>query len=164
MSTETQVIALAKAVAADVKQLYARGGDFSKLNTTAKTNLVAAINEIYGLIGQSGAKIDDTATDGNTSVTWSADKIYDSILASANQVRTSILGGAGEAFDTLIELANALGNDANFSATVTAALANRVRFDAPQTLTTAQQLQACTNIGVGNPEADFTAAYNTAKA
>jgi len=43
-------------------------------------------------------------------------------------------------------------------------LGNRVRYDAPQTLTTAQQLQACTNIGVGNPERDFVTDYTTAKA
>ena len=39
----------------------------------------------------------------------------------------------------------------------------RVRFDAVQSLTTPQKLQACTNLGIGDPEANFAAAYATAK-
>jgi hypothetical protein len=39
-----------------------------------------------------------------------------------------------------------------------------VRFDASQTLTTPQMLQACTNLGIGDPDTDFLAAYNAAKA
>ena len=37
-------------------------------------------------------------------------------------------------------------------------------FDEAQMLTTAQKLQACTNLGVGNPEHDFAADYAAAKA
>lgn len=44
------------------------------------------------------------------------------ILASKN----SILNGAGPAFDTLIEFANALGNDPNFATTTATQLADRV--------------------------------------
>ena len=39
-----------------------------------------------------------------------------------------------------------------------------VRFDAAQTLTPQEKLQACQNLGVGNPDADLVAAYNAAKA
>jgi hypothetical protein len=38
--------------------------------------------------------------------------------AFVQQVKDSLLNGAGAAFDTLIELANALGNDPNFATTV----------------------------------------------
>jgi len=38
-----------------------------------------------------------------------------------------------------------------------------VRFDAAQTLTVAQQLTACTNIGIGNPAVDLVAVYTTAR-
>lgn len=79
-------------------------------------------------------------------------------------VKDGILDGAGAALDTLKELADALNNDPNFSTTIATQISNRVRYDAPQTLTTAQRLQACQNIGIGDPEADFVAAYNTAKA
>lgn len=46
---------------------------------------------------------------------------------------------------------------------VATSLSNRVRFDAVQSLTTPQKLQACTNLGIGDPEANFAAAYAAAK-
>ena len=41
---------------------------------------------------------------------------------------------------------------------------NSVRVDAPQTFTVAEKAQGCANLGIGNPDTDFTAAYNAAKA
>lgn len=164
MTLETKIVALAQAIGADIKDLRTKQGDLTALSTTAKSNLVSAINELYGLLGSSGAVIDDNAGDGATSVTWSADKIYDTIEAAKTAVKSELTDGASTALDTLAELAAALGNDPNYAATIATELGNRVRYDAPQTLTTAQQLQACTNIGVGNPEHDFVTDYTTAKA
>ncbi|MDI6524749.1 hypothetical protein QMA71_04340 [Pseudomonas otitidis] len=164
MTMETRLIALAQAIGADVKSLRAAQGDLTSLSTTAKGNLVAAINEVVALVGAGGVQIDDGAGNGDTGVTWSADKIFDSIELAKQAVKDSILGGAGAALDTLKELADALNNDPNFAATIATQISNRVRYDAAQTLTTAQRLQACQNIGIGDPEADFVAAYNTAKA
>ncbi|MDI6527354.1 hypothetical protein QMA71_17605 [Pseudomonas otitidis] len=161
---ETRLIALAQAIGSDVKSLRAAQGDLTSLSTTAKGNLVAAINEVFALVGAGGVQIDDGAGNGDTVVTWSADKIFDSIELAKQAVKDSILGGAGAALDTLKELADALNNDPNFAATIATQISNRVRYDAAQTLTTAQRLQACQNIGIGDPEADFVAAYNTAKA
>lgn len=164
MSLETKVIALSQAIGADIKLLTAKVGDLTSLPTTAKGSLVAAIIELHGLIGTGGVEIDDVAGNGDTEVTWSADKIFDSIELAKQAVKDSILDGAGAALDTLKELADALNNDPNFSTTIATQISNRVRYDAAQTLTTAQRLQACQNIGIGDPEADFVAAYNTAKA
>ncbi len=164
MSLETKIIAVVQAIGADIKDLRTKQGDLTALSTTAKGNLVAAINELYGLLGSSGAVIDDNAGDGATSVTWSANKIFDSIAAASAALKNELVDGAGAALDTLKELADALNNDPNFAATIAGEIANRVRYDAPQTLTAAQQLQACQNIGVGNPERDFVADYTTAKA
>lgn len=164
MSLETKIIAVVQAIGADIKDLRTKQGDLTALSTTAKGNLVAAINELYGLLGSSGAVIDDNAGDGATSVTWSANKIFDSIAAASAALKNELVDGAGAALDTLKELADALNNDPNFAATIAGEIANRVRYDAPQTLTAAQQLQACTNIGVGDPEHDFVADYTTAKA
>lgn len=164
MTMETRLIALAQAIGADVKSLRAAQGDLTSLSTTAKGNLVAAINEVVALVGSGGVQINDAAGNGDTGVTWSADKIYDSIELAKQAVKDSILGGAGAALDTLKELADALNNDPNFAATIATQISNRVRYDAAQTLTTAQRLQACQNIGIGDPETDFAAAYNTAKA
>jgi hypothetical protein len=164
MSLETRIVALAQAIGADIKTLTTKQGDLTSLSTTAKGNLVAAINELYSAIGSSGAQINDTAGNGDTLVTWSADKIHDTIEAAKAAVKNDIVNGAAAAFDTLSELASALNNDPTFAATIATELGNRVRFDAVQTLTTAQKLQACTNIGVGDPERDLAAAYATAKA
>lgn len=164
MSLETKIISLAQAIGADVKALRVAQGDLTSLPTTAKGNLVAAIAEIYGLLGQAGAVIDDNAGNGATSVTWSADKIYDSLEQAKQAVKAEILGGASEAYDTLLELQELATGNASTAAALATAVNNRVRFDAAQTLTTAQKLQACTNIGVGDPEHDFAADYTAAKA
>lgn len=177
MTIETKIIALAQAIGADVKALTVSQGPLSSLNTTAKTSLVAAINELMTLIGSAGASIDDSAGDGNTGVTWSANKIFDSIAAAITALKDELTNGASAALDTLAELAAALGDDPNFATTIATELANRVRFDAVQSLTNAQQTQARTNIGaasaaaltaltnaIGNTEHDFAADYATAKA
>lgn len=164
MSLETQIIALAQAIGADIKDVRTKHGDLTSLTTVAKGNLVAAINELKAALGSAGAAIDDAATNGATTVTWSADKIFDTIEAAKLAVKSDLTNGAAAALDTLSELAAALGNDPSFAATMATALTNRVRYDAVQTLTAPQQLQACSNIGVGNPERNFATDYATAKA
>ena len=170
MTQESRLIALANAIGADIKALKAADGTLSSLSTTAKGSLVAAINEIYSMVGAAGAVINDSAGDGATAVTWSADKIYDSIEAAKTAVTNSLLNGASAALDTLSELAAALGNDPSFAATIATQIAARVRFDAAQTLDATQKAQACSNIGAaslantGNLDSDFAAAYATAKA
>lgn len=177
MSLETRIVALAQAVGADVKALTAAQGSLSALNTTTKTSLVAAINELMTLIGSAGASIDDNAGNGNTAVTWSADKIFDSIEAAKAAVKSDLVDGAGAALDTLNELAAALGNDPSFAATIAGEIANRVRYDAAQTLTSPQQAQARSNIGaaaasdvsdlltgLGAYDRDYAADYTAAKA
>ena len=164
MSLETQIIALAQAIGADIKDVRAKQGDLTSLTTTAKTSLVAAINELKVALGSAGAAINDTAGNGDASVTWSADKIFDTIEAAKAEVKSDLTNGAAAALDTLSELASALGNDPSFAATMATALGNRVRYDDTQTLTVPQQLQACNNIGVGDPAHNFVADYTTAKA
>lgn len=163
MSLETKIIALAQAIGADVKALKASDGDLTALSTTAKGNLVAAINELFTMASSTGATIDDGAGAGATAVAWSADKIVSEIAIARQGVKDDLVDGAGAAFDTLKELADALDNDPNFAATIATGLSNRVRYDAVQTLTTPQKLQACTNIGVGDPEHDFVTDYTAAK-
>lgn len=163
MSLETKIIALAQAIGADVKALKASDGDLTALSTTAKGNLVAAINELFTMASSAGATIDDNAGVGATAVAWSADKIVSEIAIARQGVKDDLVDGAGAAFDTLKELADALDNDPNFAATIALDLANRVRYDAVQTLNTTQKLQACTNIGVGDPEHDFVTDYTAAK-
>lgn len=173
MATQTleqRVVAFAQAVGGDVKLLSGKQGDLATLNTTHKSTLVGAVNELLAAIGSAGASIDDNAGDGNTGVTWSADKIHDTIEAAKLAVKNELTAGAGAALDTLAELAAAINNDPSFATTLATQLANRVRFDAAQVLTAAQKTQACSNIGavsvadVGNTDRDFVADYAAAKA
>lgn len=164
MSMEQKLIALATAVGTDVKALIAGQGALSGLATTAKGSLVAAVNELVAALGNAGAQISDAAGNGDTTVTWSADKIFDAIEAAKLAVKNDMTGGAAAALDTLAELAAALGNDPSFATTIATQMGNRVRYDAVQTLTLPQQQQACANIGVGDPDHDFAADYMAAKA
>jgi hypothetical protein len=162
MSLQLKLTALAQAVGDDVQILLAQDGNLAALTTTAKNSLVAAINElvttISGLSG-GGAGINDAAGDGDTAVTWSADKIYDELLALKN----SILNGVDPAYDTLVEIATKLGSDDTAITGLLDAVSKRVRYDAAQSLTTPQQAQACANIGVGDPETDLVTIYTTAR-
>lgn len=160
---ETRLISLAQAIGTDIKTLTAKQGDLTSLSTTAKTNLVAAINELHAALSGAGVAINDAVGDGATTVTWSANKIFDTIEAAKAAVKSDLTAGASTALDTLNELATALGNDPSFATTIATGLTNRVRFDAAQTLTLAQQQQACANIGVGDPDHNFVTDYTTAK-
>lgn len=167
MSLATQVQSLATRIATEVKSLRTlingNVADLSALTTTNKTNLVAALNELKTLIdgvsAAAGAQINDTTP--GTTTTYSSVKIED-LVADAI---AAITNGAPTALDTLDELANALGDDANFAATVTNSLANRVRVDAAQGLTSPQRAQARDNIDVysraeiGDPETNFVTTF-----
>lgn len=167
MATLAQrVIDLATRVATECKSLRTlmngNAADLSALTTTAKTNLVAACNELKASITALGspATINDAAT--NTTQTWSSTKITAQISTMVN----GVLNGAPAALDTLLELSAALGNDANFAATMTTALGNRVRADAAQAFTAPQQAQARTNIGaqeaaeIGNTDTNYVTTFN----
>ena len=162
MTLEARVVALAQAIGTDVKTLTTAVGSLSGLTTTAKNNLVAAINEIAQAVANATG-IDDGATGGAS--TWSSSKISSEISGAIS----GLVGGAGAALDTLQELAAALGNDPSFATTIATQIANRVRFDDVQVLTAPQKAQACGNIGAaslvatGDLDRDFTAAYTAAK-
>lgn len=167
---EQRIVAFAQAVGADVKAGALARGDLSALTTTAKTSLVAAINELVLLMADAGnAVIDDSASSGGL-VTWSVDKVKLTIAAATAAIKDELTDGAGAALDTLAELGAAINNNPSFAAEVASQIAARVRFDAAQTLTTAQKTQACANIGaaeliaIGNPDRDLAAVYAAAKA
>ncbi len=139
--------------------------DLSNLTTTAKSNLVAALNEVRALaqsaVSASGATINDSDAGTATTTTYSASKITSLVNASIS----AVTNGAPAALDTLKELADAIGDDASFASTITTALSNRVRFDAAQTLTAAQKAQAKSNMDafgaleIGTPDTNFVAVF-----
>ena len=109
--------------------------------------------------------INDAAGAGVTDKTWSADKLVSefaaTITAAVAQAKTAIVDGAPTAYDTLLEIANYISTDQTQAAAILLALDNRVRFDAPQTLSAAEQEQAQANIGVTG--AGLLAAYIAAR-
>lgn len=83
------------------------------------------------------------------SQTWDPTNYY--LKTEVDTRIAGLVNSAPTTLDTLSEIAAALGNDANFSATITAALGFRLRVDnATQGLTTTQQLNGRTNLGLGN--------------
>lgn len=152
---------LATRMATECKSLRtlvnANGADLSALTTTQKASLVAAINELKTALDALGTPITISDSSSSTTQVWSSSKVASEITAAKN----ALTNGAAAALDTLSELAAALGNDANFSSTITTALSYRLRFDAAQTLTSGQKTQACTNLGIGEPDTDFVTTFNS---
>jgi len=186
VSLDIRLSDLATAIATDVKQLRtwitgSSSGNLSGLTTTDKSNLVGAINEVKA--GSSGAPPDATeAAKGIVELASLAEVAagVDTVRAvtaqgvrqERNALKTEILGtDVPAALDTLEELAEALGDDADFAASVTVALGNKVPWDStPPGITVEQQINARTNIqavaidDVGDTDVDLVAVYMTAKA
>ena len=116
-----------------------------------KDDIAAALAAIATLPSVASL-INDAAGAGVTDKTWSADKLVSefaaAITAAVAQAKTEIVDGAPAAYDTLLEIANYISTDQTQAAAILLALDNRVRFDAAQTLSAAEQEQAQANIGV----------------
>ena len=113
--------------------------------------LVTAVNAVDTKVNAvvPGAAINDGATNGTQ--TWSSTKSQ----AQINAAVAALIGGADIANDTLNEIAaritaNAVGD------------AGKLSFAAAQTLTTPEKLQACNNLGIGDPDFNFLTAINLA--
>lgn len=162
MSLVTQLNSLVTRIGTEFKSVRTSIGALGSLTTTDKTSIVAAINEVQAEVSGGGATINDSAT-ATTSV-WSSQKTSDEIGTAV----AGLVASAPTALNTLDELAAALGDDANFSTTVTTALGNRVRVDAAQGLNSTQQGQARSNIAaagtadMGDHTTDFVAGFEAA--
>ncbi len=90
------------------------------------------------------------------------------VVSVLDALKADILGGADPAYDTLLELQQALQNDQTGIAALTAAIDKRVRFDAAQTLTVPEKAQAIANIGaisaadIGDVSTDYVAIFEAA--
>lgn len=186
MTQSTNLIALSQAIGTDIGTLFTNQGQLQNLTTSAKANIVAALNELNASIAGAGASINDAAP--STSAVYSSSKTEQVANAAAsalisdgaasgtktyssskidtqiNAAITALIDGAPEAYDTFKELADYVASDTTAVGAMTASINNRVRFDATQALTAPQQLTVCENIGIGDPTTDFVAAYTTAKA
>lgn len=163
---------------ADSTARDAISADRRKLGMLVRTNgdgkfwtLVGGLLDANWTEVQFGVQISD-ATTTSTVVTWSVDKIKGQISLAVSD----LINGAGATLDTLKELADALNNDPSFAANIATEIANRVRYDAVQTLTGPQQAQARSNIAaasestlntlitnIGDTDHNFVTDYNAAK-
>ena len=158
MSLQTQLNSFVLRVAEEFNTVKGRTGTLTALTTTDKSSLVAAINELKAAI-VTAVMIDDLQV--STTTTYSSNKV----VTLLDALKADILGGADPAYDTLLELQQALQNDQSGIAALTSAIDKRVRFDAAQTLTVLEQQQARTNIGavaatdIGDVATDFVAIF-----
>lgn len=158
MTLNQRISALAQGIAADIKAILTNQGNLTNLSTSDTSSLVNAINEIFNSVGDA-YEIDDAALGTNASKTYSAQKIMQ-LLA---QTRSDLLGGASSAFDTLKELQDAIGSDGTAISGLLTAVGNKVDYSQVQSLSSGQKLQACNNIGIGDPDHNFLADYTTAR-
>lgn len=165
MSLQTKLGDLITALGTDYKVIVARIGTLASLTTTDKSSLVAAVNEVKAAIPTLTSLIDDSTTTSTTKV-WSANKATAAIAAAVS----ALVGGAGAAYDTLVELQSAIQTDDTAISGILTSLSKRVRVDAAQSFTGTELTQGQDNLNVysrtqlGDPDTDLAAAYATAKA
>ena len=141
--------------AARVRQTGSSQGDLSGLATTDKTSIIAALNELKGLVDSaltsSGAIINDAVN--SESATHSSAKIVADRAADIQAAIDTLTGAAGMDLNTLEELANAIANDANAFATLTASIATK-----------ANSADVYTRAEIGDVNTDFVAIVQAALA
>lgn len=142
MSLLTRITALINSIATDIKDVYAKIGNLNTLQTTTKSSLVGAINEIKA----SGVlQINDSTPSAST--TFSGTAINSKIATAKTEVKNEILGSASAAYDTLQEIQAQMEADDTAAASLTTAVGQRPTYTE-----------------TGNLDTDLVQLYNTAKA
>ena len=142
MSLLTRITALINSIATDIKDVYAKIGNLSSLQTTTKSSLVGAINEI---IASGGLQINDSTPSAST--TFSGTAIDSKIATAKTEVKNEILGGASAAYDTLQEIQAQMEADDSAASALTTAVGQRPTYTE-----------------TGDLDTDLVQLYNTAKA
>lgn len=146
-SLESRVSEFAARTGQEIKKVR---GEIATSNTAAEalTQRVAA-NEgaITKLQSEVAKKVEiDDAQDSATK-TYSSQKVDSQITAAKQSVKNDLLGGAGEAYDTLKELADALVTNKDAITALQQIAQGHVQFDKAQSLNDEQKKQARANIG-----------------
>lgn len=150
-----QIQALATQLGTDIKQIITNQGNLSALTTTQKASLVLAINELKAELGTIDANLIDDSAPSSTK-TYSSNKIVSEIQTKCQEVKDALLGGAGEAFDTLKELADLIEQNKDLIESLQTLAGSHVRYDAAQELSPQQKTQARSNIGAAD-DTDYQA-------
>lgn len=146
-SLESRVSEFAARTGQEIKKVR---GEIATGNTAAEalTQRVAdnegAITALQGEVAKK-VEIDDAQASGTK--TYSSQKVEAKITAAKQSVKDDLLGGAGEAYDTLKELADALVTNKDAITALQQIAQGHVQFDKAQSLNDEQKKQARANIG-----------------
>ena len=143
MAFDTNITLAFERVAAEFDALRTQlagtaDGSLAALSTTAKGNLVVALNEVKALADSAVAGAGQNAAQ---------------VQATVDAAIAALVDASPGTLDTLNELAAALGDDPNFSATMTTLIGTK-----------ANSADVYTKVELGDPTTDFVAAFNAALA
>lgn len=146
-SLESRVSEFAARTGQEIKKVR---GEIATGNTAAEalTQRVAA-NEgaITALQGEVAKKVEIDDAQASATKTYSSQNVEAKITAAKQAVKNDLLGGAGEAYDTLKELADALVTNKDAITALQQIAQGHVQFDKAQSLNDEQKKQARANIG-----------------
>lgn len=146
-SLESRVSEFAARTGQEIKKVR---GEIATSNTAAEalTQRVAA-NEgaITALQGEVAKKVEIDDAQASGTKTYSSQKVEAKITAAKQSVKDDLLGGAGEAYDTLKELADALVTNKDAITALQQIAQGHIHFDKAQSLNDEQKKQARANIG-----------------
>ena len=146
-SLESRVSEFAARTGQEIKKAR---GEIATSNTAAEalTQRVAA-NEgaITNLQSEVAKKVEIDDAQASATKTYSSQKVDSQITAAKQSVKNDLLGGAGEAYDTLKELADALVTNKDAITALQQIAKGHVQFDKAQALNDDQKKQARANIG-----------------
>lgn len=146
-SLESRVSEFAARTGQEIKKVR---GEIATSNTAAEalTQRVAA-NEgaITNLKSEVAKKVEIDDAQASATKTYSSQKVDSQITAAKQAVKNDLLGGAGEAYDTLKELADALVTNKDAITALQKIAQGHVQFDKAQSLNDEQKKQARANIG-----------------
>lgn len=146
-SLESRVSEFAARTGQEIKKVR---GEIATGNTAAEalTQRVAA-NEgaITNLKSEVAKKVEIDDAQASATKTYSSQKVDSQITAAKQAVKNDLLGGAGEAYDTLKELADALVTNKDAITALQQIAQGHVQFDKAQSLNDEQKKQARANIG-----------------
>lgn len=146
-SLESRVSEFAARTGQEIKKVR---GEIATSNTAAEalTQRVAA-NEgaITNLQSEVAEKVEIDDAQASATKTYSSQKVDSQITAAKQSVKNDLLGGAGEAYDTLKELADALVTNKDAITALQQMAKGHVQFDKAQALNDDQKKQARANIG-----------------
>lgn len=103
--------------------------------------------EIKKVRGEVAKKVEIDDAQASATKTYSSQKVDSQITAAKQSVKNDLLGGAGEAYDTLKELADALVTNKDAITALQQIAQGHVQFDKAQSLNDEQKKQARANIG-----------------